>query len=259
MLEMSASSSAPSLQTFIREHIAISSSGGASCDWAWDHYIDTVRNLVRHFSTRSVIEIGGGRSPLFTREQLDALGVAFAINDISRRELDRAPSWLHKSCFDIAGPSVPASEEGSYDLAVSKMVMEHVQDGEQTYRNIYRMLKPGGLFFNFHPVLYSPPFVINKLLPDALSRPMVNALFRNRNDNQIPKFPAHYSFCVISERTEEMLARVGFREVALVPIYGHRYFRAIPLLRHLDRALSNAALSRGWRRLASFCYALGRK
>ena len=252
---------APSLGEFIHSHIPMSDAQwtGKQHDWAWANYKETVRNLIRHSSARSVAEIGGGRRPLFRREEIDEIGVAFAVNDISQRELDRAPTWLHKSCFDIAGPVVPDGEEGRYDLVTSKMVMEHVRHGEQAYRNIYRMLKPGGVFFNFHPVLYSPPFVLNWVLPERASQKVLSTIFPVRKDDGIPKFPAHYSFCVISDRTEGMLSSIGFTEVALLPIYGHRYFRKIPLLREADAALTGYARDRAWRKLASYCYALGRK
>ncbi|NLG44447.1 MAG: methyltransferase domain-containing protein [Phycisphaerae bacterium] len=249
-----------SLKTFTERHVPISKiKVSAQPAWAWEHYTATVRNLIAHFSLRVVMEIGGGRFPLFTREDVDALGIEFAVNDISQRELDLGPEWLHKVCFDVVGSTVPESEENRYDLVISKMVMEHVKDGRQAYRNVHRLLKRGGIFFHFFPVLYSPPFVANRLLPEAISRKVLEAAFPGRNDNEFPKFPAHYSCCTISPRTEAMLFDTGFREVELVPVYGHDYFRKLPGLRELDSALSDLAYRRGWRRLASYCYAFGRK
>lgn len=256
-----ATSSMCSLKKFTQYHVPIPTMEEVSAqrDWAWEHYAETVRNLIEYFSSRSVMEIGGGRFPLFTREDVDGLGIEFAVNDISQAELDLAPDWLHKVCFDIAGSAIPESEGDRYDVVVSKMVMEHVKDGRQAYRNVHRLLKPGGTFFHFFPVLYSPPFVANRLLPEAVSKKVLEIAFPRRNDDEFPKFPARYSCCTISRRTEALLFDIGFREVELVPIYGHHYFRKMPGLRELDSALSAFAYRHGWRRLASYCYAFGRK
>lgn len=232
--------------------------------WAWQHYESTVRRLIEEFRCRMVLEIGGGRFPLFDHKSTTALGIDLAINDISQRELDRAPGWLHKVCFDIAAPTFPGGEEQQqeeqqYDLVMSRMVMEHVRDAEQTYRNIFTFLRPGGVFLNFHPVLYSPPFVINWLLPDGLTRRVLRTFVPLRTDEGIPKFPARYSYCTISSKTEAMIRGVGFSEVLLLPFYGHNYFHNIPGLREMDNLLTRWARKHDRRYLAAFCYALGRR
>lgn len=109
------------LDLFAGAHVADNDS-----DWAWQNYEPTVRHLIETFRCRDVLEIGGGRLPLFDRETARTRGIALAINDISGAELDRAPEALHAVCFDIAGPAIPREEEQHYDLIVSRMVMEHV-------------------------------------------------------------------------------------------------------------------------------------
>jgi SAM-dependent methyltransferase len=228
-------------------------------DWAWQHYETTVRQLIEAFRCRDVLEIGGGRCPLFDRERARTLGIALAINDISRAELDRAPEALHKVCFDIAGPAIPREEEQHYDLIVSRMVMEHVRDAAQTYRNMCALLRPGGVVLNFHPVLYAPPFVLNHLLPESVARWLLRTFDASRTDDEIPKFPSRYSYCTISARTEAMIRAAGFSEVVLAPFYGHVYFRGIPGLREVDAWLTRWARAHDDRHFAAFCYALARR
>lgn len=248
------SASARPLHLFAGAHVTAN-----DWEWAWQHYEDTVRHLIETFRCRDVLEIGGGRFPLFDRETARSLGIALAINDISQAELDRAPDSLHKVCFDIAGPAVPREEEGHYDLIVSRMVMEHVQDAQRTYRNMCALLRPGGVVLNFHPVLYAPPFVINHLLPEAVARWLLRAFDASRTDDEVPKFPSRYSYCMISARTEAMIRAAGFADVVLLPFYGHGYFRAIPGLQAIDDRLTRWARAHDDRHFAAFCYALARR
>src|SRR5215831_20488155 len=55
--------------------------------WAWDNYKRVVSSLCSGLGARRIIEIGGGRDPLFDRAEIDALGVEMIINDISPDEL----------------------------------------------------------------------------------------------------------------------------------------------------------------------------
>src|SRR3546814_21124471 len=67
------------------------------------------------------------------------------------------------------------------------------------------LLRPGGISLAFHPVYYALPFVINTVLPEHMTQKMLARVFPNRNVNDIPNFPAHYSGCRI--KSEER--RVG--------------------------------------------------
>src|SRR5271169_5816668 len=42
--------------------------------WAWDNYRQVVRDLCRRLAARRLIEIGGGRDPLFNLAELKDLG-----------------------------------------------------------------------------------------------------------------------------------------------------------------------------------------
>jgi SAM-dependent methyltransferase len=197
--------------------------------------------------------------PLLARREVDQLGVRYAVNDVIQSELDRAPEWVHKTCFDIAGKDVPSDERGRYDLVISKMVMEHVTDAERAYKNTFDLLREGGIFLNYHPVLYSIPFVVNWLLPEQSSRRLLRLLKPHRHADDIPKFPARYSHCVVSDPTLKMIRDIGFSHVNLFAFFGHVYFEKIPVIRRLDASLNNWAMRRKHYWLASYCYALGQK
>lgn len=230
------------LRRFIDEHVQ-----GSWYTWAMDNYKPTIIAIIRNFGCRSVMEIGGGRSPLLTEDEVRALGIRYTVNDISQHELDLCPSWADKMCFDIAGPSCPP---GSFDLAFSRMVLEHVRHGGRAYENIFRLLVPGGIGLHFHPTLFAPPFIINYLLPDGLSRKVLSVAGLRLTDTQVeyPKFPAYYSWCRSTSKVRQQIRAIGFADVQLASFFGHGYFRKVPGLRVVDDWLSTAAQRRnlGW-------------
>lgn len=105
-------------------------------------------------------------------------------------------------------------------------------------------------------MLYALPFVANKLLPETLSRQLM-ALTSRRLDLE-PKFPAYYSNCVVNQKYVDMLKRLGYSEIVLVPIYGHGHFREIPLIRPLEQLFSDLAARWDLTIYASYCFAFAK-
>ena len=229
--------------------------------WAWDNYENVVRGLARILKARRLLEVGGGRDPLFKPDELAALGIEMTINDISQVELDVLPDSYHKACFDVAGDIWAVSDlRGSFDLAFSRMVFEHVADGQRAWKNLYEMLAPGGVALAFIPTLYSFPFVVNWLLPDDVAAKIVKMLYRNRTDDEDPVFPARYSWCYASERKlKPMLQDIGYSEVQVLPFYGHGYFERFPVVRNIHDGFTQMARKGDWRTLASYAYIAARK
>ena len=229
--------------------------------WAWDNYENVVRGLARILNARRLLEVGGGRDPLFKADELSALGIEMTINDISQTELDVLPSTYRKACFDVAGDiSQVADLRGTFDLAFSRMVFEHVADGQRAWNNLYEMLAPGGVALAFVPTLYSFPFVVNWLLPDDVAAKIVKLLYRNRTDDEDPVFPARYSLTFASERKmKPMLSAIGYSEVQVLPFYGHGYFERFPVIRNAHNAFTEMARKGDWRTVASYAYIAARK
>jgi SAM-dependent methyltransferase len=230
-------------------------------DWAWDNYENVVRGLARILHAHRLLEVGGGRDPLFKADELQALGFEMTINDISQTELDVLPATYHKACFDVAGDiSKVAHLRGHFDLAFSRMVFEHVADGQRGWANLYEMLAPGGVALAFIPTLYSLPFVINRLLPDDVAAKIVKRIYPNRTDDEDPVFPARYSWTFASEHTmKPMLQGIGYREVAILPFYGHGYFDRFPVVRDVHAGFTALARKQDWRMVASYAYIAARK
>lgn len=236
--------------------------------WAWDHYrptvlafVETLRQAGRHDGEGRVrlLEVGGGRGPQLTPAQAEKLGVALTVNDIDARELSLAPPGFATACFNIAA-EVDPSWHGKFDLIFSRMVFEHVKGAPRAWRNVAALLAPGGVALAFHPTLYSPPFVLNWLAPEAFSARLLKLFFPWRHDGDYPKFPARYEMCVAapSAVTPKLLS-FGFSEALIAPFFGHGYLRSVPVARELEGALHELAERRDWRRLSSYAYTLVRK
>jgi len=224
---------------------------------AFKEFLPRVRALIESYDGARVIELGGGRSPSFRLDQLPSSIISYTLNDISAEELALAPDGYAKAQFDVSGDV--SQFAGQFDVVFSRTLIEHVRDGEAMHRNILSLLRPGGVAFHMAPTLFAPPFVINRLLPDKLSRKILYSFFPHKRSNE-PKFPAYYSWC-FGNRTkmERMFRRVGFREAEISTFYGHDYFDQIPIVRELDRAFSTLAARKDWSTYGSYAHLLVRK
>ena len=231
-----------------------------NAEWAWANYERVVRELATRLGAKRLLEVGGGRDPLFTIPEIERLGVEVTVNDIAPGELAVLPKTYKTACFDVAGDLTPvADRRGQFDLAFSRMVFEHVADGQKAWSNLYEMLSPGGVGLSFMPTLYTLPFVVNLLLPDKLAASIVKALFANRTDDEDPVFPARYSWCFTDERLTRMLTDIGYREVVVMPFYGHSYYQSFPLVRDVNAWVTKLARRNDWRAISSYAYVAVRK
>lgn len=223
-------------------------------------YVDAVtgwgellRDLVDETDPRLVMEIGGGRSPLWYGAVEDRPETTLVVNDISQEELDLLPADVRKARFDVSDPdSIPAEFENEIDLVFSNTVMEHVRSTDRAMEATHRLLRPGGVGFHIFPTLWASPFVLNKAIPFAITKPLVKALTRARYE----RFPAVYRQ---TKSTERQLARwraIGFDQLAVARFYGHGYYDRIPVLRELENAFTRRAEKRDWHWYSSYVYLL---
>jgi len=229
--------------------------------WAWDNYRPTIEAFVREMGLTRLLEIGGGRSPLFTLPEAQELGVTLTVNDISEEELRNAPEGFDTACFDISDSGAVTDERKErHDLIFSRMVFEHVKDVRTAWSNVRQLLAPGGVGIAFIPTLYALPYVANMAIPEAVSSRVVKLLYPHRTDDSEPKFPAHYDWAFSDERKlRPMLEGVGFSDVHIVPFYGHDYFAKLPVLREADEMLTRLAIRRDWRSLTAYAYIVARR
>ncbi|MBV8526642.1 MAG: methyltransferase domain-containing protein, partial [Acetobacteraceae bacterium] len=144
-------------------------------------------SLIKARGCRTVLEVGAGANPTLSGSQIKALGLRYITSDVDQAELDKAAQPGEARCVDLEGDDLPADIVGNCDLVFSKMVNEHVRDGEKYHTNIRHLLSPNGLAVHLSASLFSLPFVVNRLVPDSVSD-MLLRLFAPRDRHQHGKF-----------------------------------------------------------------------
>lgn len=157
----------------------------------------------------------------------------YVVIDISQDELDKAPAG-HKTfqanILDKADVARLMREHGPFDLVLSRWTAEHMPDGKAFHEQVFAMLRPGGRALHLMPTLYTPPFLINRLLGARLSRAVLFRAFPARR----VKFPAYYSWCRgPSRRQVRRLQQIGFSIDQYIGFFGHGMYARI---KPLDRA-----------------------
>jgi len=123
-----------------------------------------------------------------------------------------------------------------FDLIFSRMVNEHVADGATYYRNIFGLLKPGGLTVHFFATLFTVPSLANRFLPEALSARLKDFSFA-RTEDEYEKFPARYDWCRgPSPAMRRRFTEIGFEVKDYRGYFGHGYYSRIPPLHKLEQA-----------------------
>jgi len=81
--------------------------------------------------------------------------------------------------FGVRGDlsQLPFSEE-SFDLVISRSVIEHLDDPSKVFREIYRVLKPGGKVVIATPNKYDYVSVIAALTPHRFHQVLVSKIFQ---------------------------------------------------------------------------------
>lgn len=216
-------------------------------------FVPRLLELIAENGFRRVCDIGGGRSPMLSPEDVRHRGLEYIVMDVSRDELDLAPPEFEKVVADVC--SVDESTVADVDFAFSHMVAEHVPDGEAMHRHIFRILRPGGMAFHMFPTLYYPAFVINRAIPNGLADALAHRLYPGKK-----RFPARYSKCYGPTPSMFRLLRgIGYEVVQYRPFYGTGYFRGRRLLERVDEALGSWAASRRSPYLTSYVWLLLRR
>ena len=147
----------------------------------WDNYpCDEVQIVLALGGStgdlKKFADIGGGAQPLLNRALVKENGIECTLLDVSQAELDKAPDYYIKIRVDLNAPrdefcALVGRER--YDLMFSHDLLEHVKRPLRVHDNICSALKPGGLAVHFYPSGACLPLLINRLLPERITRSML--------------------------------------------------------------------------------------
>lgn len=201
----------------------------------WGQATETLKTFVDSHGSRAILEIGAGANPTLPVEFVQSRGLSYTTNDISQDELDKADPIYRRLHHDFSESHPPAEFHGAFDLVFSRMVNEHVRDGERYYRNIAAVLQPGGITMHWFSTLYAFPFLINRLIPEFVSKFLLR-VFLPRDEFKHGKFTAYYSWG--RGPTRKMIRRfeaLGFEVMEYTGYFGHPYYhRKISFLHTME-------------------------
>ena len=80
-------------------------------------------------------------------------------------------------------------KDNHFDLVTANMVVEHLANPAQQFREINRVLKPGGIFLFHTPNAGGYPTLLTKLVPEALKHKLIYVLDGRKEDDV---FETHY-------------------------------------------------------------------
>lgn len=224
---------------------------------AWDNYHSFLSDLILRHKFKKICEIGGGANPAIDLSFIHARGIEYTLLDISKTELEKAPSGYLKVEADIADKDI-SLPENTYDFIFSKMLAEHISDGKQFHLNVKKLLKPGGMAFHFFPTLFCPPFSLNKILPEQTSYQILTSLSKERHKKgNFGKFPAYYSMCYgPSKKQMNAFMQLGYEINTYIGFFGHGYYTKIPVLNFLSQLATKFLLRFPVSLLTSYSYVL---
>jgi ubiquinone/menaquinone biosynthesis C-methylase UbiE len=223
----------------------------------WDEYSVFIKNQVEEHQACKICDVGGGANPVLPLQFINKNQLDCTVLDISSTELEKAPKGYKKLVQDIEAEDFIPTEQ--FDLVITKMMAEHLKNGRLFHKNIFCMLKPGGVAVHYFPTLFALPFLVNKLIPEWLSSMLLDILLP-RDRYQLGKFPAYYSWCFGPTPTMlRMLTEIGYEIDMYKGLFGHTYFARIPILRDLHRAYTQYLVRHPNPYLTSFAQVVLRK
>jgi len=230
---------------------------GLSVD-AWLVTKDIIENLIKTNALKKICEVGAGANPLFSVDHILANNLDYTVMDISQEELKKSPPGYKGIVMDICQKDSLVKEK--FDLVFSRMLAEHLADGELFHRNVYNLLNEGGFAFHFFPTLYALPFVINKLMPIAISSLLLD-IFAPRDRVKLIKLPAYYNWCRGPLRQQiRRFETLNYDVLEYGGFFGvEEYYKKIPPVRYAATKVTNFLVRHPSPYLTAYAYVLLKK
>lgn len=171
--------------------------------------------------TNVVVDVGGGRSWHFgdayrSNPKWKLIGV-----DIDPAELALNPMLDEAIIADICDTlGVP---DGSVDLVLCRAVVEHLHDTAAFLENVLAALRPGGRAVFVFANKWSPPMILNRIIPHKVAEKLLRALVPGTAG--YGGFKAYYDKCSHGAFRRE-LRRLKFQiEYDYSSYYSSSYFQ----------------------------------
>ena len=190
---------------------------------------DMVRDGNNYFLTQTlpaaltvgakVYDVGGGSQPCISLKTKAEMGLKLVGIDLSRDELDRAPSGIYdeKLVVDLC----TYQGRGDADIIICQSTLEHTHNTAAAIQGIASILRQGGLVYIFVPCKNATFARLNRVLPQKLKERILFSFFPGIKDHQ--GFPAFYDSCTPRQMSKN-LSDVGLEVENIQVFWMSSYF-----------------------------------
>jgi SAM-dependent methyltransferase len=195
----------------------------------------------------AILDVGAGARPVVAPADRPPR-CAYVGLDRSGEELARAPagSYDERVVADVA--RFEPELRGRFDVALSWMVLEHVESVPAALDNLRAYLRPGGRLIAQLPGAFSLAALANRAVPAAVARRLLR---RTQGRGAAEVFPARYDRCWFTA-LEQLLER-GWDSPRVLPLFtGVFYFSFSRPLRAAYLGYEEWAWRNGHRNLAPY-------
>jgi SAM-dependent methyltransferase len=168
----------------------------------------------------AILDVGAGARPVLTPEQRPPGCTYFGL-DVAADELAKAPGGSYDECVVADVARFEPGLTGQFDLALSWMVLEHVQSLPAALENLRAYLRPGGRLVAQMPGAFSLAALANRVAPVSLARAFLR---RTQGRSAAEVFPARYDHCWFTA-LERLLGR-DWASPSVVPLYTGVFYLA---------------------------------
>jgi SAM-dependent methyltransferase len=128
-----------------------------------------------------VLDAGSGPGSWVLQEQRERIDLLVGV-DLYR------PDTSQLDAFCLAGCDRLPFADDTFDVVMSYLVLEHLPEPARAYREIARVLKPGGCFCFKTPAVRTPLFLLARVLPTSLHKRCKASIGTAKED----VFPTYY-------------------------------------------------------------------
>jgi SAM-dependent methyltransferase len=181
-------------------------------------YADTAATYVSQLPSGAVVlDVGAGRVTPFAAARPG--GVKLIGVDVSPEAMENNDALDQRIVGDITA-GLPFAR-GSVDLITSRSVLEHLRDTRAFVAESARVTRAGGYAIHFFPSRFAPFAIANQLLPNRVSRALLESIFPWARD--VLGYPAFYDHCYQSAMTQ-LFEQSGFSVVNVRLSYSQAYY-----------------------------------
>jgi len=207
--------------------------------YSYPDYHEAIESAI--FPGIRICEIGPSGNPSIKSSEIRRRNLDYTIIDVETIHWKDYNLEVNKHEVDLQR-AMPDELKNKFDLVISQMVLEHIEQPDPLHNHIAQLLRYGGTAIHLYANPYSLSALVNRLLPDFIGEFILD-LVSNRDLSYDKKYPAFYNNChTPSERADLYFSKMSYSIKRHDAYAGHNYFQHVPVLRQLEVAYSRFLL-----------------